>query len=218
MLKVGGRCACIVPNGVLFRSNSKAYDQLRRELVENQKLEAIIFMPSGIFKPYSGVSTAVLVFTKTDAGGTSDVWMYNMQGDGFTLDDKRDADEKHNDIPDILKRWANLEAEKGRERTEKSFLVPKEEIVENEYDFSFNKYTKTEYERIKYPPTEEILADLDALNQQMAESLSDLQEMLGGKQWVTREEQILLLKVNSTSKAYVQKLHICFYVGKTARS
>lgn len=181
MLKVGGRCACIVPNGVLFRSNSKAYGQLRRELVDNQKLEAVIHMPSGVFKPYSGVSTAVLVFTKTDAGGTDDVWMYNMEGDGFTLDDKRDADEKHDDIPDILARWANLEGEKGRERSEKSFLVPKAEIVENDYDFSFNKYTKTEYERIEYPPTEEILADLDDLNRQMAESLAELRRMLGGE-------------------------------------
>ncbi len=181
MLKMGGRCACIVPNGVLFRSNSKAYGQLRRELVENQKLEAIIYMPSGVFKPYSGVSTAVLLFTKTDAGGTDDVWMYNMEGDGLTLDDKREPDEKHNDIPDILNRWANLDEEKKRERTEKSFLVPKAEIVNNDYDFSFNKYTKTEYERIEYPPTQEILADLDTLNRQMAESLAELREMLEGR-------------------------------------
>lgn len=180
MLKVGGRCACIVPNGVLFRSNAKAYGQLRRELVENQKLEAIIYMPSGVFKPYSGVSTAVLVFTKTGAGGTDNVWLYNMEGDGFTLDDKRDADEKHNDIPDILERWDNLAAEADRERTEKSFLVPKAEIVENDYDFSFNKYTKTEYERIEYPPTEQILAELDELNAQMAASLAELKKMLGG--------------------------------------
>ncbi len=181
MLKVGGRCACIVPNGVLFRSNSKAYGQLRHELVEKQKLEAVIHMPSGVFKPYSGVSTAVLVFTKTDNGGTGDVWMYNMEGDGFTLDDKRDADEKHDDIPDILARWANREAEKGRSRSEKSFLVPKAEIAANGYDFSFNKYTKTEYERVEYPPTEEILADLDSLNRQMAESLAELRRMLGGE-------------------------------------
>ena len=180
MLKIGGRCACIVPNGVLFRSNSKAYDQLRRELVDNQKLEAIVYMPSGVFKPYSGVSTAILVFTKTDAGGTDNVWMYNMIGDGFTLDDKRDIDEKHDDIPDILERWANLAAEKSRERTEKSFLVSRQEIVDNDYDFSFNKYTKTEYERIEYPPTEEILADLDDLNRQMSEGLAQLHSMLGG--------------------------------------
>lgn len=181
MLKMGGRCACIVPNGVLFRSNSKAYGQLRRELVENQKLEAIIYMPSGVFKPYSGVSTAILVFTKTNAGGTDNVWMYNMEGDGFTLDDKRSTDDKHNDIPDILERWANLDAEADRERTEKSFLVPRQEIVDNDYDFSFNKYTKTEYERIEYPPTEEILAELEELNAQMTASLAELKKMLGGE-------------------------------------
>ena len=180
MLKIGGRCACIVPNGVLFRSNSKAYRQLRRELVENQKLEAIIYMPSGVFKPYSGVSTAILVFTKTNAGGTDDVWLYNMESDGFTLDDKRDPDEKRNDIPDILERWAKLDSERERERTEKSFLVPKQEIVGNGYDFSFNKYSKTEYERIEYPPTEEILADLEDLNAQMAAGLAELKKMLGG--------------------------------------
>lgn len=179
MLKLGGRCACIVPNGVLFRTNSKAYTQLRKELVENQKLEAIIYMPSGVFKPYSGVSTAVLVFTKTDAGGTDNVWLYNMEHDGYTLDDKRDLDEKHNDIPDILARWENLEAEKERARTEKSFMVPKKEIEKNEYDFSFNKYTETVYERKEYPPTSEILADLAELNKEIASGLKELEAMLG---------------------------------------
>ena len=148
--------------------------------MENQKLEAIIYMPSGVFKPYSGVSTAILVFTKTNAGGTDDVWLYNMESDGFTLDDKRDPDEKRNDIPDILERWAKLDSERERERTEKSFLVPKQEIVDNGYDFSFNKYSKTEYERIEYPPTEEILADLEDLNAQMAVGLAELKKMLGG--------------------------------------
>ena len=180
MLKRGGRCACIVPNGVLFRSNSKAYGQLRRELVENQKLEAVIHMPSGVFKPYSGVSTAVLVFTKTDAGGTDNVWMYNMEGDGYTLDDKRDRDEKHDDVPDVIARFANLEGEKNRARTEKSFLVPKQEIADNDYDFSFNKYTEIVYEKKEYPPTSEILAELVDLNRQMAEGLAELEKMLGG--------------------------------------
>ena len=142
MMKIGGRCACIVPNGVLFRSNSKAYTQLRRELIENQKLEAIIYMPSGVFKPYSGVSTAILVFTKTNAGGADNVWLYNIEHDGFTLDDKRDPDEAHNDIPDLLQRWNHLDAERDRERNQKSFLVPKQEIADNGYDFSFNKYTR----------------------------------------------------------------------------
>lgn len=181
MMKLGGRSACIVPNGVLFRTNSKAYTQLRKELVENQKLEAIIYMPSGVFKPYSGVSTAILVFTKTDAGGTDNVWLYNMEGDGFTLDDKRDEDAKNNDISDILERWANLDDEAKRERNEKSFLVPKQEIIDNDYDFSFNKYTKTEYERIEYPPTSEILTELEELNSQMSEGLAELKALLGGE-------------------------------------
>lgn len=180
MLRRGGRCACIVPNGVLFRSNSKAYGQLRRELVENQKLDAVIHMPSGVFKPYSGVSTAVLVFTKTDAGGTDNVWMYNMESDGYTLDDKRDRDEKHDDVPDVIARFSNLEGEKDRARTEKSFLVPKQEIVDNDYDFSFNKYTEIVYEKKEYPPTSEILAELEDLNRQMAEGLEELKRMLGG--------------------------------------
>ena len=181
MLKLGGRCACIVPNGVLFRSNSKAYRHLRKQLVEEQKLEAIIYMPSGVFKPYSGVSTAILVFTKTDAGGTDSVWLYSMEGDGFTLDDKRDPDENHDDIPDVLNRWADLGAEADRKRTEKSFMVPKQEIADNDYDFSFNKYAETEYERIEYPPTSEILAELDELNAQMAAGLAELHKMLDGE-------------------------------------
>lgn len=181
MLKLGGRCACIVPNGVLFRSNSKAYRHLRKQLVEEQKLEAIIYMPSGVFKPYSGVSTAILVFTKTDAGGTDNVWLYSMEGDGFTLDDKRDPDENHDDIPDILNRWADLGAEADRKRTEKSFMVPKQEIADSDYDFSFNKYAETEYERIEYPPTSEILAELDELNAQMAAGLAELHKMLDGE-------------------------------------
>jgi type I restriction enzyme M protein len=178
MLKLGGRCACIVPNGVLFRTNSKAYRQLRKELVDNHKLEAIIYMPSGVFKPYSGVSTAVLVFTKTGAGGTDDVWLYNMEGDGFTLDDKRDPDAAHDDIPDILSRWSRLDVERERSRTDKSFLVPAQEIRDNDYDFSFNKYTETVYERIEYPPTEEILADLEAINQRIVSGLAELKKML----------------------------------------
>lgn len=181
MLKLGGRCACIVPNGVLFRSNSKAYRHLRKQLVEEQKLEAIIYMPSGVFKPYSGVSTAILVFTKTDAGGTDNVWLYSMEGDGFTLDDKRDPDENHDDIPDVLNRWADLGVEADRKRTEKSFMVPKQEIADNDYDFSFNKYAETEYERVEYPPTSEILAELDELNAQMAAGLAELHKMLDGE-------------------------------------
>ena len=181
MLKLGGRCACIVPNGVLFRTNSRAYRQLRETLVEKQKLDAVIHMPSGVFKPYSGVSTAVLIFTKTDAGGTDDVWMYNMEGDGFTLDDKRDPDSAHDDIPDILERFANLESENERTRKDKSFLVSKQEIVDNDYDLSFNKYSATIYEQVEYPPTDEILDDLKELSAQFERELAELERMLLGE-------------------------------------
>lgn len=182
ILKVGGRCACIVPNGVLFRTNAKAYRALRKELVEHQQLRAIIYMPSGVFKPYSGVSTAVLVFTKTDAGGTDKVWLYNMEHDGFTLDDKRDSDDAHNDIPDILQRWEHLDEEENRDRKQKSFFVSKQDIVDNDYDFSFNKYVETEYKRIEYPPTDVLLNELDQLNRQMSDGLAELRSMLGGGQ------------------------------------
>lgn len=138
MLKVGGRCASIVPDGVLFGS-SKAHKELRKELVENQQLIAVISMPSGVFKPYAGVSTAILVFTKTNAGGTDKVWFYDMKADGFSLDDKR-SEIADNDIPDVIARFHNLDGETEQERTEQSFLVPKQEIAENGYDLSINKY------------------------------------------------------------------------------
>ncbi len=138
MLKVGGRCASIVPDGVLFGS-STAHKALRKELVENQQLHAVISMPSGVFKPYAGVSTAILIFTKTNSGGTDQVWFYDMKSDGFSLDDKR-TPLQQSDIPDIIVRYQNLEGEKARERTAQSFFVPKQEIVDNVYDLSINKY------------------------------------------------------------------------------
>ena len=143
MLKVGGRCACIVPDGVLFGS-STAHKAIRKEIVENNRLEAVISMPSGVFKPYAGVSTAVLVFTKTSHGGTDNVWFYDMKADGFSLDDKR-TETKENDIPDIVQRFHNLAEEQNRARTEQSFLVPKAEIAANGYDLSINKYKQVEY-------------------------------------------------------------------------
>nr|WP_255376028.1 class I SAM-dependent DNA methyltransferase [Cloacibacillus sp. An23] len=176
MLRKGGRCACIVPDGVLFGS-SKAHRTLRRELVENHQLRAVISMPSGVFKPYSGVSTAVLVFTKTGAGGTDKVWFYDMKADGFTLDDKR-APADENDIPDIVERFRNLDQEAARERTEQSFLVPKEEIAENDYDLSVNKYKKVEYKPVDYPPTEQIMAELHELEMEITSGLAELEEML----------------------------------------
>lgn len=176
MLKAGGRCACIVPDGVLFGS-SNAHKSLRKELVENHQLRAVISMPSGVFKPYAGVSTAVLVFTKTGAGGTDKVWFYDMKADGYSLDDKRSAIEQ-NDIPDIIARFQNLDGEEARERTEQSFLVPKQEIVDNGYDLSINKYKKVEYVPVEYPPTLEILANLKALQAQIDTEMVELEAML----------------------------------------
>lgn len=176
MLEVGGRCACIVPDGVLFGS-STAHKAIRKELVDNQKLTAVISMPSGVFKPYAGVSTAILIFTKTNTGGTDKVWFYDMKADGFSLDDKR-SPIAENDIPDIIERFENLASEETRKRTEKSFFVPKQEIVDNGYDLSINKYKKTEYVAVEYPPTDEIMDKLDALQAEIASGLKELREML----------------------------------------
>ena len=180
MLKKGGQCACIVPDGVLFGS-SKAHQAIRKELVENHQLRAVISMPSGVFKPYAGVSTAILVFTKTGAGGTEAVWFYDMQADGFSLDDKRSEIEA-NDIPDILQRFHNLDAEKERKRTEQSFFVPKQEIADNGYDLSINKYKEIEYTPIAYPPTKEILAQIRQLETEITENLNELEKMLADEE------------------------------------
>lgn len=172
MLEKGGRCASIVPDGFLF-GPSNAHLNIRKELVENQKLIAVIAMPSGVFKPYAGVSTAILIFNKTDNGGTDKVWFYNMKADGFTLNDKREP-LKENDIPDVIKRFNNLKTEEQRARTEQSFFVSKQEIVENNYDLSFNKYREIEYIDIEYPPTEEIVSRIVRLNKQITEETEDL--------------------------------------------
>ena len=177
MLKVGGRCACIVPDGVLFGS-STAHKAIRKELVENNRLEAVISMPSGVFKPYAGVSTAILIFTKTGHGGTDQVWFYDMKADGFSLDDKR-SETKENDIPDIIKRFKNLPGETERKRTEQSFFVPKEEIAGNGYDLSINKYKEIEYVPVEYPPTEEIMAELRELEMKIGEEMDALEQLLG---------------------------------------
>ena len=176
MLRIGGRCACIVPDGVLFGS-STAHKAIRKELVEGNRLEAVISMPSGVFKPYAGVSTAVLIFTKTGHGGTDKVWFYDMRSDGFSLDDKR-TPVAENDIPDIIARFHDLPSEESRERTEQSFFVPKAEIVENGYDLSINKYKKTEYKPVEYPSTQEIMADLHELEMQITQGLAELEGML----------------------------------------
>ena len=177
MLETSGRCASIVPDGVLFGS-SAAHKAIRKELVEKQKLTAVISMPSGVFKPYAGVSTAILIFTKTNAGGTDKVWFYDMTADGYSLDDKR-SPIAENDIPDIVERFNNLEAEENRERTEKSFFVDKQEILDNDYDLSINKYKKVEYLAIEYTSSEEIIADLDELEMQIGSEMEELKKLLG---------------------------------------
>ena len=193
MLKVGGRCACIVPDGVLFGS-STAHKAIRKELVEGNRLDAVISMPSGVFKPYAGVSTGILIFTKTGHGGTDKVWFYDMTADGLSLDDKR-SPVPENDIPDIIARFRSIQSlplegkgdraavdevynEYENPRNAKSFFVPKDEIVENGYDLSINKYKKTEYVAVEYPSTAEILADLHELEMQITAGLAELEGML----------------------------------------
>ena len=176
MLRTGGRCACIVPDGVLFGS-STAHKAIRKLLVDGNRLEAVISMPSGVFKPYAGVSTGILIFTKTGHGGTGDVWFYDMQADGYTLDDKR-TPTTENDIPDIIGRFRNLEGERERSRTDKSFLVPRDEIVANDYDLSINKYKKTEYTPVEYPPTSEILAEMRRIEDEIQECMKELEGMI----------------------------------------
>ena len=177
MLEVGGRCASIVPDGVLFGSSS-AHKALRKELVDNQQLQAVISMPSGVFKPYAGVSTAIIIFTKTGSGGTTDVWFYDMKSDGYSLDDKR-SEINENDIPDIIDRYNHLDKEKDRERTEQSFFVPVDEIRSNGYDLSINKYKKVEYVPVEYPPTKDILNELDRLNKEVEKETKELRILLG---------------------------------------
>lgn len=178
MLKIGGRCACIVPDGVLFGS-SKAHKQIRKAIIEDNRLEAVISMPSGVFKPYAGVSTGILIFTKTGHGGTDKVWFYDMKADGYSLDDKR-SPVKENDIPDIIERFNHLDKELGRKRTEQSFLVDMKEIIDNDYDLSINKYKEVIYEKVEYPPTNEMLADIEKLNKEIDKNLEELKALLEG--------------------------------------
>jgi type I restriction enzyme M protein len=178
LLQTGGRAAVIVPDGVVFGS-SKAHKKLRQILVEEQKLDAIVSMPSGVFKPYAGVSTAILFFTKTNSGGTDHVWFYDMQADGFSLDDKRTPQPDKSDLPDILARWQKREDEGERKRTEPSFLVPKAEIAENDYDLSINRYKEVVYEAVEYDPPPVILERLAQLDAEIAEGRKELEGMLG---------------------------------------
>lgn len=178
ILKTGGRVASIVPDGVLFGS-SNAHKSIRKEIVENHKLEAIISMPSGVFKPYAGVSTAIMIYTKTGVGGTNKVWFYDMTADGFSLDDQRQP-VKENDIPDIIKRFKNRESEEeqNRKRTEKSFFVTKEEIAENGYDLSINKYKEIVVENKKYREPKEILQNMNENVKKIQQIQKELEELL----------------------------------------
>jgi type I restriction enzyme M protein len=175
-LKLGGRCAVIVPDGVLFGS-SKAHLKIRKELIDHQRLQAVISMPSGVFKPYAGVSTGVLLFTKTNSGGPDNVWFYDMQADGLSLDDKRQPIEK-NDLPDIVSRFHNLKEEFERKRTDKSFLVPVQEIRDTKYDLSINRYKEVVHEEIIYEKPQVIIDQIRELDRQRAELMAQLKNLL----------------------------------------
>ena len=179
MLELGGRCASIVPDGVLF-GTSTAHLALRRELVDNQRLEAIISMPSGVFKPYAGVSTAIVVFTKTNAQSTDRVWFYDMRADGFSLDDKRNP-VPDNDIPDILRRFQHLDAETDRTRKDQSFFVPADEIRQNDYSLAINKYKEVEREQVQYEAPEVILGRIATLQDEISAAINEFKTKYLGK-------------------------------------
>jgi len=196
LLKPGGRAAVIVPEGVLFGS-SKAHKTIRTLLVEDQKLEAIVSLPGGVFKPYAGVSTAILLFTKTNSGGTDFVWFYDVDADGWSLDDKRQpllpedrlgpvpfetltADEHaSNNLPDVLARWRKRDtAERERPRTAQSFRVAKEDLASNEYDLSLNRYKEVAYQDAEYAPPKQLLAELAALEREIEHGLRELEKSI----------------------------------------
>lgn len=175
-LKIGGRAAVIVPDGVLFGS-SNAHVEIRKQLIDRHQLQGVISMPSGVFKPYAGVSTAVLIFTKTNSGGTDTVWFYDMKADGYSLDDKR-QEIALNDIPDIINRWHNRAGETIRSRTDTSFLVPIDEIRSNNYDLSINRYKEVVYEEKTYETPEVIIEHIKSLDKKRREALEELEKML----------------------------------------
>ena len=197
LLKPGGRAAVIVPDGVLFGS-SKAHKELRRILVEDQKLDAVVSLPGGAFKPYAGVSTAILLFTKTNSGGTDYVWFYDVEADGWSLDDKRtpllaedklgpvsrtalvEGDHARNNLPDVLARWAERAgSERERPRTAQNFCVPKADIAAHGYDLSLNRYKEVVHEEIEHRPPREILAELAKLQEEIQREIKELERMLG---------------------------------------
>jgi type I restriction enzyme M protein len=177
LLKPGGRAAVIVPDGVLFGS-SKAHKDLRRILVEDQKLDAVVKLPSGVFRPYAGVSTAILLFTKTNSGGTDEVWFYDVQADGFSLDDKRNLVHA-NDLPDVLARWKlRTTTERDRARAEQSFTVPRADIVAQGYDLSLNRYKEVVHDDVDHRPPLEIIAHIEALEEEISKGVAELKAML----------------------------------------
>lgn len=177
-LKIGGRCASIVPVGVVNNTNEKAYTIIRKELVENQRLKAIIYLPSEVFKPYSGVQTAIIIFDKTNNGGTDKVWLYNMESDGFSLDDKRN-EVSTNDIPDIIERFFNLDKEEERTPYDKSFFISKQDIVDNNYVLSLNKYQKRKIVKKEYRPTAEIIKSIYDLEEQFTALMNEISKGMG---------------------------------------
>ena len=176
LLAPGGRAAVVVPDGVLF-GTSKAHKEIRRALVEEHLLEAVVKLPSGVFKPYAGVSTAILFFTKTGTGGTKSVWFYDVRADGFSLDDKRTPIDD-DDLSDVLERWRNRAGEGERARTEQSFLVPKQEIASNDYDLSLNRYKEIVVEEVEHRDPLEIIAEIETLDDEIRAGLAELKEML----------------------------------------
>lgn len=175
-LKIGGRAGVIVPDGVLFGS-SKGHRQIRQSIVDHQKLDAVISMPSGVFKPYASVSTAVLMFTRTDSGGTDHVWFYDMEADGYSLDDKREEVEE-NDIPDLIEKWKVRNPQRDTDRKAKAFFVPVDEIRKNNFEFSINLYKELEFEAIEYDPPGIILGQLEALEIEIQKDLTKLRTLL----------------------------------------
>jgi type I restriction enzyme M protein len=196
LLKPGGRAAVIVPDGVLFGS-SKAHKELRRILVEEQKLDAVVSLPGGVFKPYAGVSTAILLFTKTNSGGTDQVWFYDVDADGWSLDDKRTpllpdhklgvvppialsgVEHAKNNLPDVLARWAQRDGgERERPRTAQSFCVSRADIVAQGFDLSLNRYKEVVHETVEHRSPKEILADLAKLEEEIERGMKELERML----------------------------------------
>lgn len=177
MLQSGGRCASVVPDTVLT-GDAQAYKTIRSALVDNHCLQAVITMPSGVFQPYSGVSTAIIIFTKTGTGGTDKVWFYDMRADGFSLTTQRTPTPEQNDIPDIIARFNHLEGELERSRKEQSFFVPVKEIRDNGYDLSYKRYHEVEREAVVYDAPEVIIARMEERQKQIDAAFAEIQKLL----------------------------------------